>query len=81
MRYEKGDVHNEIFAILGKHESLIYQIALRIRKKMNTSSQKKDEIDFNMFSLVMMKSLLFTLDSVFILEYYNQNLEKKEKHP
>lgn len=56
-----GIVQNEIAAILGKHGSLIYQIALRMRKKMNTSSHNKDESGFNTFLIVTIKSFLFTL--------------------
>lgn len=63
-----GIVQNEIAAILGKHGSLIYQIALRMRKKMNTSSRNKDESGFNTFLIVTIKSFLFTLGYIFHFE-------------
>lgn len=70
MRCKTGIVLNEIVAILGKLGSLIYQIALKMRKKINTGGQNEDESGFNTFLIVMIKGFLFTLGYIFHFEIF-----------
>lgn len=59
-------------------ENMIYQIALRMRKKINTSSQKKDESGFNTFFLWFW--LLFTLDYILELKFWKEEKESQCDH-